>query len=394
MCPHCMRAFVLENRFNSHVQGCSDAMKLKTDLRKKIPFRPASEIANDSVHSAASLGIGEGVEVGGVPNKALYFPNEWQMQTLCTSVIVPQGWARKCVGRKVNRFTDTQIDFLRSMFDSHHDGGHKVREAEALEEKKRKFTHKSPGDPFSKTLVLTVNQIKSWFSQEARRRKVQAERSVIERMVTELTVAQDLPVDAVDDQVIDRAVRGAEVEREEGGLAGHHSIAQAGENQERLGQQVDRSKCVLYIVVQEKWMDQEWFEVWELEGDAFDGDVLADNLMIRNHWGRKWVHDSTLLDKGQPTEPPTDLPDKPPGGGKLGKKGQRRFAPSQNRRWKDFRLIEPSTFGHIWLKIHIEELEQYQGRDSFVFTNQVPTVKRAYKILNSLIHDEEQGQEE
>lgn len=141
-------------------------------------------------------------------------------------------------------------------------------------------------------------------------------------------------------------------------------------------------------------MEFEGFEVWELEGDSFDGDILADNLMIRSHRGRKWVHDSTLLDKGQATEPPTDLPDKPSGGGKLGKKGQRRFAPSENRRWKDFQLIEPSIFGDLWLKIHIEELEQYKGRDSFVFTNQVPTVKRAYETLNSHTHDEEQGQEE
>ena len=71
ICPHCMRPFVLEHRFRAHLQGCLNALKRKADSHKTIPLRPGSEIAHDPVHSAASLGIGEGTELGGIANKKL-----------------------------------------------------------------------------------------------------------------------------------------------------------------------------------------------------------------------------------------------------------------------------------------------------------------------------------
>ena len=95
------------------------------------------------------------------------------------------------------------------------------------------------------------------------------------------------------------------------------------------------------------------------------------------------MHDSTLLKKGDATEAATDLPDKPVGGGKLGKKGQRRFAPSTGRRWSDFVNIQPAQWGDVWfLKIGGEKLELYGARVSFVFTSQVVTVDRAYTALS------------
>jgi hypothetical protein len=56
-------------------------------------------------------------------------------------------------------------------------------------------------------------------------------------------------------------------------------------------------------------------------------------------------------EKGVPTEAATDLPDKPTGGGKLGKKGERRFAPATTRRWAEFVNIQPAQWGGVWLKI-------------------------------------------
>ena len=81
------------------------------------------------------------------------------------------------------------------------------------------------------------------------------------------------------------------------------------------------------------------------------------------------------------------LPAKPKGGGKLGKKGERRFAPSQGRsRWADFSTIQPAQLGHLWLKIDGETVEKYgpRGRVSFVFKTQEDTVKRAYERLDNL----------
>ena len=62
------------------------------------------------------------------------------------------------------------------------------------------------------------------------------------------------------------------------------------------------------------------------------------------------MHDLTLVEKGAPTEVASDLPDKQVGGGKLGKKGQRRFAPSTGRKRADFEAIQPAQWGAVWLK--------------------------------------------
>ena len=139
----------------------------------------------------------------------------------------------------------------------------------------------------------------------------------------------------------------------------------------------------LYVVVTEQWEEINGFEVWELEEDVGCVCTLSDEFMLRLVRGRKWVHDITLLEKGQPTEVATDLPDKPTGGGKLGKKGKRRFAPATTRRWAEFVNIQPAQWGGVWLKIGGEKLEMFKGRVSFVFKSQVIAVQQAYESLSS-----------
>ena len=89
-------------------------------------------------------------------------------------------------------------------------------------------------------------------------------------------------------------------------------------------------------------------ELWrELEEDVGGVCALSDELMLQLVRGRKWVHDITLLEKGVPTETATDLPDKPTGGGKLGKKGERRFAPATTRRGAEFVNIQSAQWGGV-----------------------------------------------
>jgi hypothetical protein len=139
----------------------------------------------------------------------------------------------------------------------------------------------------------------------------------------------------------------------------------------------------LYVVVREEWEDDKAFEVWELEEDVGGWTPLNDEQVLQSVRGRKWVHDITLLQKGDQTEVATDLPDKPTGGGKLGKKGQRRFAPSTGRRWSQFVTIQPAQWGAVWLKIGGEKLEMYGSRVSFVFRSQGVVVDRAYTALSN-----------
>ena len=58
------------------------------------------------------------------------------------------------------------------------------------------------------------------------------------------------------------------------------------------------------------------------------------------------------------------------------------------------KMIEPAQYGDVWVRIHVENLEMYKGRVSFVFNTQVSRVKTAYEILNHRNSEEEEGEEE
>jgi hypothetical protein len=120
-----------------------------------------------------------------------------------------------------------------------------------------------------------------------------------------------------------------------------------------------------------------------LEENVEGRDALSDELLLTQVRGRRWVHDITLVEKGAATEVASDLPDNPVGGGKLGKKGQRRFAPSTGRRRAEFETIQPVQWGEVWLKIGQEKLEMYRARVSFVLKGQSDHVERAYQTLSN-----------
>lgn len=320
-----------------------------------------------------------------------------------------QGWARKNVGRSSTKFTEAQVNFLRDMFNAHMNGGHKVRESEAHERMTTTFTDLNPESVYSKQLVLTVAQIKSWFSQEASRKKRLAAKEVIERGVTELVVDQDVSEgDKVTQEVVDEGGEGAghgfEVRNVEEGK-GVEEGEREGPARMEVEVEVESTMLVaeepslvgaqgemlitgaLYVVVREEWQDEKGFEVWELEEDA--GIVLEDHDMISSKRGRKWVHDTTLMDDLSRSEIAHDLPDKK-GGLRLGKKNERRFAPSEGRRWSDFADIQPAQWGHVWLRIDGVKLEKYgqRGRVSFVFATQEERVNSAYALLDKLVEED------
>jgi len=405
VCEHCTRPFIKLHPFNSHVTQCKAQLERQSSLKVRVPLRPGSEMAKDAVHSAASLGIGEGVESRGEDNRMLHLPHSWDFVNPKEAPPVTEGWARKNVGRKSTKFTETQIQFLRRMFDAHLDGGYKVKESEAHAKMREQFNDKNADAPYSKRLVLTQTQIKSWFSTEKSRRTAAGKRlvakTVIEKAATEVAAQMHVP----DSEEADEEAGGqgsevggngdlAEMEGEET----QRPVEVAGEKEveegrsgggEGVGNRLTALgsggliKGNLYVVVREEWEDDKAFEVWELEEDVGGWTPLNDEQVLQSVRGRKWVHDITLLQKGDQTEVATDLPDKPTGGGKLGKKGQRRFAPSTGRRWSQFVTIQPAQWGAVWLKIGGEKLEMYGSRVSFVFRSQGVVVDRAYTALSN-----------
>ncbi len=58
MCRHCVKPFVLQQRFRAHEDGCVEQLASRASKRKTAVLRPAADLARDQVHSAASLSIG------------------------------------------------------------------------------------------------------------------------------------------------------------------------------------------------------------------------------------------------------------------------------------------------------------------------------------------------
>ena len=83
---------------------------------------------------------------------------------------------------------------------------------------------------------------------------------------------------------------------------------------------------------------------------------------------------------------------------KLGKKGERRFAPRVGRPGL-MKLIEPVAYGDIWVQIPLvtQDVQMYTDtcktfRPAFVFTQQEEMVARIYSILAK--EREESGDDE
>jgi hypothetical protein len=400
MCKYCARPFVRQKAFKDHVSTCKAQAESKAQQRTKVKMRFGSDIAKDPVHKVESLAVGETVQSRGQLNRDLSFPCEWQMSQPSEVICVPQGWARKNVGVTHSKFTAAQITFLRDMFDAHKNGGHKVRESEARVKMQDLFADTSPTSEYSSRLVLKESQIKSWFSQECRRRKLLIGKTVVERGVSEMCASNDVPaLGAADDAL---RVQAEEAPGEEEAPA--VSSCQAG-TELRAGLEEDEDEGIvchahtdnhlltgtLYIIVKELWQETLGFEVWEVKVD-FDGiGALPDELMVRKDvMARKWVHDATLVGAKEGTETVTDIPELAGGVFKLGKSGERRYAPSTGRRWANFSEIEPALCGDIWLRMVGVKVEMWsdsgkkQARVSIVLKSQVALVNRAYTLLDNL----------
>ena len=124
----------------------------------------------------------------------------------------------------------------------------------------------------------------------------------------------------------------------------------------------------------------------------FDGiGGLPDELMVRKDvMARKWVHVITLVGAKEGTETVTDIPELAGGVFKLGKSGERRYAPSTGRRWANFSELEPALCGDIWLRMVGVKVEMWSdsgkkpARVSIVLKSQVALVNRAYTLLSIL----------
>ena len=128
LCRHCEKAFVRQQYFRAHEDGCLEQLASRASKRKTAVLRPAADLAQDQVHSAASLSIGQGNLFRGQENKELFFPKTIKFFPRPAHVtVVKEGWSFKGVtGVKGGVFKKSQRDFLLSLFNNN--GGTKIRE--------------------------------------------------------------------------------------------------------------------------------------------------------------------------------------------------------------------------------------------------------------------------
>ena len=187
VCRHCSKGFVRQQWFRSHEEGCVEQLASRASNRKTAVLRPAADLAQDQVHSAASLSIGQGNLFRGQENKEMFFPTTIKFfQTPRDVPVVKEGWACKgASGVKRGAFKKSQRDFLLTLFNNN--GGPKIRERDAHMRMKTKFVDKDEDSDYCFHLVLSESQIKSWFSSETGRRKKAAVNRVIEKGFTGLS---------------------------------------------------------------------------------------------------------------------------------------------------------------------------------------------------------------
>jgi hypothetical protein len=192
LCRHCDKVFERQQCLRAHEDGCLEKQSSRASNRKTAVLRPASELAQDQVHSAASLSIGQGNSFRGQENKEIFFPKTIKFFPTPTDVpVVKEGWACKgASGVKGGAFKKSQRDFLLTLFNNN--GGPKIRERDAQIKMVATFKDKDEDSDYSLRLVLSESQIKAWFSSESGRRKKAAVNRVFEKGFTELSQSIDL----------------------------------------------------------------------------------------------------------------------------------------------------------------------------------------------------------
>ena len=142
VCRHCSKSFVRQQWFRSHEEGCVEELASHASNRKTAVLRRAVDLAQDQVHSAASLSIGQGNLFRGQENKEMFFPMSITFFPTPPDVpVVKEGWACKgAAGVKGGVFKKSQRDFLLTLFNNN--GGPKIRERDAHMRMKQKFMDK------------------------------------------------------------------------------------------------------------------------------------------------------------------------------------------------------------------------------------------------------------
>ncbi len=126
LCRHCGKVFVHQQCLRAHEDGCVEQSAIRKSKRKTAPLRPAALLAQDQVHSAVSLSIGQGNFFRGQENKEMFFPTTIKFYPSPPDVpVVKEGWACKgASGVKGGAFKKSQRDFLLTLFNNN--GGQKL----------------------------------------------------------------------------------------------------------------------------------------------------------------------------------------------------------------------------------------------------------------------------
>ena len=130
LCQYCSQPFVRQKCFRAHEDRCVEQSASRAAKRKTAVLRPAVDLAQDQVHSAASLSIGQGNLFRGQENKEMFFPTTIKFFPTPRDVsVVKEGWACKgASGVKGGAFKNSQRDFLVTLFNNN--GGPKIRETD------------------------------------------------------------------------------------------------------------------------------------------------------------------------------------------------------------------------------------------------------------------------
>ncbi len=120
LCQYCVRSFVRHQCWCAHEECCVEKLASRVSKRKTAVLRPALELAQDQLHSAASLSIGQRNVFRGQENKDLYFPKTIKFFPAPGDVfVVKEGWSCKGVtGVKGGPFKKSQRDFRLRLFNN------------------------------------------------------------------------------------------------------------------------------------------------------------------------------------------------------------------------------------------------------------------------------------
>jgi hypothetical protein len=128
LCRNCVNPFMSQKRCSrSHEQVSVEQFAIRASKRETVVLRPAEDLAQDQVHSAASLNIGQGNVFRGQDNRDLFFPKTMKFFPAPRDVpVVKEVWVCKGVKGMKGVFKKSKRDFLVTLFNNN--GGTKIRE--------------------------------------------------------------------------------------------------------------------------------------------------------------------------------------------------------------------------------------------------------------------------